>query len=1159
MLQNNEPLAGLYDLQFVLYDAAAGGHQLGVPCLTNGVPISGGLFGVQLDFGAVFDGTGRWLEISVRTNDAPDWNTLAPRQYLAAVPQALHAATADLATRASTGLGMTNVGPVGNEALELSVYGWRGLRLEPTTAMDAPNVIAGVADNRAGSNVVGATIGGGGAAPIFLPGRTIYNHNEVTGDYGVVAGGLNNVVAGRMGVISGGMGNLVDSNALAGVVPGGDRNYAGGANSLAAGHRARAKHDGTFVWADRSEADFGSSGSNQFLIRAGGGVGIGVTNPAAALDVDGTIKASAFSGSGALLSPGTVGATQLAPGAAAANLTAQGQSGVPVGGMLLSELENSTNLAQAGYVQVARLNLVEEKWTQDATGPEDLGGVGYDTTRAPAFWTGTELLLVRQGNSNTPTAILRYNPGTEVWAQHTNSLAPKQDVSAVWSGTELILWGTTGTKLGGGMRNEVYTMQVADIFGNPTTVIVGGQVVGYFGEIPAAKCGVRFDPATGNWSPIRSDGPWPTVGGFAAWCGDRLLMWVAPALSTTFAPVATVIPAELRAYHPASDSWSTVALPSSVSNRSHPSAVWTGTELIVWGGWDMVATGPDKFVRAPSNGGARYRPTTGQWVALSNANAPAARYRAASCWTGTEMLIWGGWTHGTFSTTNVTTNMFFGVTTNYYYHETNHACLTTGGRYNPATGQWTAMQSTGAPGARGDYSSVWVGDRWIIWGGNTAIQNVEPAWSLTVAATNDGAAYIPGSNSWFPVSSTNAPAARMLHSAAWTGWQMLVWGGYNPDFLQPYHEVGGRYTVSNATWVTIPSPRQPGAREAASVVWTGSELLVWGGTSAHGYLDSGAAFNPVLNRWRSFSRTGAPAGRTAYTAVWTGTEMLIWGGDNGQLLGTGARYNPVQNTWRNISTTGAPLPRRHHTAIWTGTEMLIWGGEGPAFLGDGARYNPALDSWAPISSTNGPAVRTGHTAVWTGEEMLIWGGTSRLRFYNPPNPPIWLTNFLATGARYSPASNTWAALSYLNAPEVRTWHTAAWTGSELLVWGGTNMNGALTSGGRYSLASDTWTALPQDGPSYVVGEDGAVWDGSQLLVIKNGRGGERFHPALNQWITMRPHPGPRTNFVAAWAGSEVLVWGGRGRPGNNEYGAPQYLKETWSYTPPRRTYLYVKP
>jgi trimeric autotransporter adhesin len=79
-------------------------------------------------------------------------------------------------------------------------------------------------------------------------------------------------------------------------VPGGNRNTAGGQYSFAAGQRAKALHDGSFVWADAIATDFGSTGSNQFLIRAAGGVGIGAANPLAQLAIDGNTRIDSQAG-----------------------------------------------------------------------------------------------------------------------------------------------------------------------------------------------------------------------------------------------------------------------------------------------------------------------------------------------------------------------------------------------------------------------------------------------------------------------------------------------------------------------------------------------------------------------------------------------------------------------------------------------------------------------------------------------------------------------------------------------------------------------------------------------------------------------------------------------------------------------------------------------
>jgi len=127
----------------------------------------------------------------------------------------------------------------------------------------------------------------------------------------------------------------------------------------------------------------------------------------------------------------------------------------------------------------------------------------------------------------------------------------------------------------------------------------------------------------------------------------------------------------------------------------------------------------------------------------------------------------------------------------------------------------------------------------------------------------------------------------------------------------------------------------------------------------------------------STSTVGAIAGTEAPGAVWTGSAMLVWRGDPA----TPAKfYDPSTDTWfGSASTVGAPSTRLLFSAVWTGTEMIIWGGvtsfcNGP--LNTGARYNPSTDTWTPMSVTGAPAARLAHSAVWTGTHMIVWGGDS---------------------------------------------------------------------------------------------------------------------------------------------------------------------------------------
>ena len=142
--------------------------------------------------------------------------------------------------------------------------------------------------------------------------------------------------------------------------------------------------------------------------------------------------------------------------------------------------------------------------------------------------------------------------------------------------------------------------------------------------------------------------------------------------------------------------------------------------------------------------------------------------------------------------------------------------------------------------------------------------------------------------------------------------------------------------------------------------------------------------------WRTI--TNAPITRNGYAAVWTGSEMIVWGGRHGNYLDTGSRYNPSTDSWTDTSTTNAPAGRSYHTAVWTGSEMIVWGGYDSSYLNTGGRYNPSTDSWIATSTTNAPTARFGHTAVWTGSQMIVWGGLG---------PGINLN----TGGKYNPSTN----------------------------------------------------------------------------------------------------------------------------------------------------------
>jgi hypothetical protein len=177
--------------------------------------------------------------------------------------------------------------------------------------------IGGGSSNSVEEDVIDSTIAGGQANAIQTNGYccTIgggqINMVQTDSEWCFLGGGRGNLVSGSASTIGGGFWNRIVTGASLATIPGGDHNEVVGDYGFAAGRRAKANHQGAFVWADSTDADFGSTANNQFLIRASGGVGIGVTNPATALEVNGTVRATGFQGNGAELT-GLMGGTLVA-------------------------------------------------------------------------------------------------------------------------------------------------------------------------------------------------------------------------------------------------------------------------------------------------------------------------------------------------------------------------------------------------------------------------------------------------------------------------------------------------------------------------------------------------------------------------------------------------------------------------------------------------------------------------------------------------------------------------------------------------------------------------------------------------------------------------------------------------------------------------------
>jgi hypothetical protein len=283
---------------------------------------------------------------------------------------------------------------------------------------------------------------------------------------------------------------------------------------------------------------------------------------------------------------------------------------------------------------------------------------------------------------------------------------------------------------------------------------------------------------------------------------------------------------------------------------------------------------------------------------------------------------------------------------------------------------------------------------------------------------------------------------------------MIVWGGWNITD-QRYDVTGSRYSLALDKWTPMSTSNAPLGRDYHVAVWTGKEMLVFGGWDGGSWLKSGARYNPKTDTWTALPPAPVPDVFAWPRGAWTGSEWLVWpGGTNGG--SSGFRFDPDANTWRPMSAVGAPVGNHDASVVWTGKALIVWGGYKLLYYTDdgdsctsarGAMYDPATDHWRPMTETGAPHPRNLHSAVWTGTEMFVWGGSVR-----GPN-----------SAGYDPLKDTWTGISEQGAPAPNLlpalYHLADASGpGRLIGLAGDNAQGTL-EGGVYDIASDTWLPM----------------------------------------------------------------------------------------------------
>ena len=333
--------------------------------------------------------------------------------------------------------------------------------------------------------------------------------------------------------------------------------------------------------------------------------------------------------------------------------------------------------------------------------------------------------------------------------------------------------------------------------------------------------------------------------------------------------------------------------------------------------------------------------------------------------------------------------------------------------------------------------------------------------------------------------------------------------------------VGCDRALVEGGWCVPSTVGAPAARSGATMIAADDRVILFGGDDGFARRADGGTYDVAHDTWVALDASGPGIGlwgRSGHTVVWTGVEMIVFGGHNGlAALDDGASYNPVTGEWTLLPTSGSPGPRSGHTAVWTGSQMVIYGGVGLGGpLANGGRFTPATGQWTSMHV--GPVAVSDHSAVWTGSEMIVVGGRTGAGGYT------------AQGFRYNPENDTLALLPTSNAPAGRASHSAVWTGSLMLIWGGENQSGMLSQGVGYDPANDVWGSLPTTGAPSARSRQVASWTGDRWLVWGGtaDQTGGVFNNNLYQWQMLTPvgAPGPRSDAAAAWVSDRWVVFGG---------------------------------
>lgn len=301
---------------------------------------------------------------------------------------------------------------------------------------------------------------------------------------------------------------------------------------------------------------------------------------------------------------------------------------------------------------------------------------------------------------------------------------------------------------------------------------------------------------------------------------------------------------------------------------------------------------------------------------------------------------------------------------------------------------------------------------------------------------------------------TGPADGRTFPAFAWAGDRLVIWGGETTSEVE-WTDSGAVYDPATQTWDDMAdAPLSP--RSEASAAWTGTELFICCGRSPGGGDETAAAaYDPGTDAWRDL----APAPTTVAfgTAVWTGSEVLVVGPNRVGWPGSSTvalAFDPTSGEWRQLDAPPVALGATPPVS-WTGEEAVVWTSVHSSGGSGGFTLDVDAGTWQELPSVPDELAIDAPAMVATATEVLIWG------------PPVDAPTTSA-GAVLDRTSGEWRPMADdpLGSGErgngVVGSPSAAWTGSEMVIWTGAVAAAQPQSDTRiiaYAPATDTWREL----------------------------------------------------------------------------------------------------